>query len=255
MVATSGLPPTLSFQVLTRSRDQQVTAFQQQPTISRNLEAFQANAANITTVDQLLDDRRSLEVVLSSFQLEDQINSRALIRKILTEPPDERGSLANRLLDPRYRTLADSLQGLAAGERPFSDPSKVAEIAAGYIDNEFEKAVGENTPGIREALFFRRNIGGIESLNQLLADPTLKEVARVAVGLPEDVGALDFEQQRTRFDERIDIEKFKDEKFVDAFLRRYLIRIELEQPQFDPITSLVTSIRPFGVPGNVNIVV
>ncbi len=258
MTTIAGLSPTLSYQVLQRSQERQLEAFAEQPVIKRNLDAFKANAPQIKTVDQLLDDRRSLEVVLSAFQLEEQINARAFLKKIISEPIDDSDSLVNKLIEPRYKALAESLQGLAAGEDPFSNPAKVTEIADQYLANEFEKAVGETTPGIREALYFKRTIGDVENLSQLLANPTLKDVARVAAGLPQDILSLDFDQQQPRFEEKIDVEKLKDPKFLDTFLRRYLVRVELEQPVQDPIVDLLSPIalrRPEGVPGTINIVV
>ena len=69
---------------------------------------FREIAANTTDVESLLRDRRALQTVLEAFQLEGEIDKRGIIRKVLTEPPGEQTSLANRMVDQRWRQLAQA---------------------------------------------------------------------------------------------------------------------------------------------------
>jgi hypothetical protein len=66
-------------------------------------------ASRITDVDALLKDRRTLRVVLEAFQLESEIDKRAVLKRVLTEDPGERSSLVNRLPDPRWKALAEAV--------------------------------------------------------------------------------------------------------------------------------------------------
>lgn len=86
-------------------------------------------AARITDIDGLLRDRRTLRVVLESFQLESEIDKRATLRRVLTEDPSERTSLVNRLPDARWRALAN-----AFAERRSVDLAPAAIAAASIED-------------------------------------------------------------------------------------------------------------------------
>lgn len=259
MTIVSGLSAALGFQVINATRERQEAAFTQRPEFSRDADHFRANAPNISTVEQLLDDRRSLRVVLSAFQLESEINNTAFIRTVLEEDPGADESLVNRLADPRFGEFAVAFRGLAEGNQPLANPAFVDDVLDRFTDNEFEIFAGTNSPGIREALFFQRNIGSAETVNDILADRTLKEVARVALGFPEEIGLLDFDQQQPRFEQALNIEDFQDPEFVESFIQRFLIQTDIQNRQTDPIVSLFDTgpvgPRPFNIPGTVNVLV
>jgi hypothetical protein len=91
---------------------------------------FREAAPRIADVDALLKDRRALKIVLEAFQLESEIDKRGILRKVLTEPPDEQGSLVNRLADPRWRELARAF----AETRPVAlSTSQVAALDGGAL--------------------------------------------------------------------------------------------------------------------------
>jgi len=70
--------------------------------------AFREAAPTIADIDRLLSDRRALRLVLEAFQLEGEVDKRAMLRRVMTEDPTERTSLAARLADPRWRALANA---------------------------------------------------------------------------------------------------------------------------------------------------
>jgi hypothetical protein len=70
-------------------------------------------ASRITDVEALLKDRRALTMVLEAFQLEGEIDKRALIRRVLTEDPADEGSMVNRMVDPRWKDFATAFAARA----------------------------------------------------------------------------------------------------------------------------------------------
>lgn len=321
-----------------------------------------AQAARITDVEALLKDRKTLLMVLEAFQLESEVDKRPMLRRVLTEDPADRGSLVNRLSDPRWKQLANAfaqrraveaspealaqatpeelrkmelnrfagldflqvqaltpqqlaaldpsqvaaispeaisgletadvaalsgaqvaaltpaqmralliwqvgaiepadiptlgaaqiralapeqLTALTPGQMaaftpdqlgaftgrqagslspeqlaalseegrailarapfvpeeapaearraPLADPLLRARIRDGAMTNRFEKAMGESSPGLREALYFRRMAGEVTSVAQLMSDRALLEVTRGALGLPQSFAMLSFE--------------------------------------------------------------
>jgi hypothetical protein len=213
----------VQYQIVNAQRDRLMTQFEKQPQIKRDLAHFTEAAPNLTSVDALLKDRRSLQVVLSAFQLEDQVDSRALLKQVMTQDPTDPASLSNRLNDPRYKKLAAAIYPLSQGTKVFATAASRDAIVSGYETNEFEKYQGEQIPGMREALFFKRNAGQLTSAIQILNNKVMTEVVRVSLGLPKEIAYLSAKKQAEVFAKRIDVEKFKDSGFVDRFINRYLI--------------------------------
>ncbi len=232
------------YTLVENNRAKQLELFEKtSPLYIRNVEHFRANAANIKSVDDLLGDYQSLQVVLSAFQLEEEINKRAFLEKIMTEPFNDPESLANRLVDPRYRDLAEFLDPLNQGADPFSSPSFVDLTLARYQTNEFEKSRGEQNPAVREALYFARNAPNVTSIAELMSDRTLMKVAITWLGLPESFQALEFEQQRDRLEQSLDVTQFQDPKALDKFIDRFLVLNDINNPPqgaTNPTVSLFT---------------
>jgi Protein of unknown function (DUF1217) len=227
MTGTLGINSVAWYGVVAKNKDRQLEMFAKQPAIQKAVERFREAAPNLANVDALMKDRRSLEFVLTAFQLEDQIDTRALLKKVMTEPLDDPKSLVNRLADPRYKKLAQALQGYNSGVNPLATKPAVDAVVNAYLTNQFEKAKGEEAGGLREAMYFKRNIGAVTKLEQLMGDKPLMEVARVALGFPEKFGLLSFEQQMSRLKAKLDVKDFQDPKFVEKFVRTYLVKRDL----------------------------
>ena len=86
------------FRFIERTYDRQFITFNKSPDFQREVEYFRENAGNITTVDQLMGDRRILAVVLGAFGLGDDIDKGAFIRKVIEEGTFEGDAFANRLV-------------------------------------------------------------------------------------------------------------------------------------------------------------
>lgn len=232
-----GLGAAAAWSVLQRSGESLFARFEARRDIARDVERFRDRAAAIGSIDELLRDRRTLGFVLEAFQLESEVDKRAVVRRLLTEDPADPRSFANRMVDPRYRQINRAFGGRDGP--PLADAALVERIVRLTLTNRFEKENGEANPGLREALYFKRMIGGIETVTQLMADRALTTVARVALGLPKQFGLLEFEQQRAILERRLDPSKFKDPVWVDRFVQRYLmLNHEAAGPGADPRLAL-----------------
>lgn len=223
-----GLGAPAAWALLQRKGEALQARFEQQKTITREVERFRERAREIGSIEELMKDRRTLGFVLEAFQLESEIDKRGIVRKLLTDDPSDLRSFANRMVDPRYRQINRAFGGNEG--RPLADPRLVERIIDQTLTNRFEKAQGEANPGLREAMYFKRLIGTVSTVNQLMSDRVLTSVARGALGLPEKFGLLSFEQQKTILEKRIDFESFKDPKAVDRFVQTYLIKTQGTQP-------------------------
>ena len=191
------------------------------------VERFRSRAGEIGSVEDLMRDRRSLSLVLEAFQLEGEIDKRGIIRKLLTDDPADPKSFANRMIDPRYRMLNAAFGG--RGDAPLANPALVERIVQAAMVNRFEKAAGEGNPGLREALYFKRNIAAITSVPALMSDRALTSVATGALGLPSQFGLLDYERQRDMLAKRLDVASFSDPRAVDRLVQRYVVQAGSQQ--------------------------
>ena len=150
----------LGWRVFQNSADRQFEIFQKSPQIIRNMEHFRENIAEADTAEKLVDDRKLLTVALGAFGLEEEINKKAFIRKILEEGTDDSSSFANRLSDPRWRQFAKAFgYGNFTGAN-VGVPSFREQVANDYLERSFEVSVGEVDPNMRLAMNFRREIIG-----------------------------------------------------------------------------------------------
>jgi hypothetical protein len=222
-----GLSAPQAWSVVQRQGAALEARFATQATLTREIDRFRERAAAITDPEALLKDRRTLQFMLESYGLESEINKTAILRKLMTQNPDAEGSLANQMTDQRYRQFARDFSGWDA-QVPFRKAAAIGNIIERWQTARYEKQLGQDAPGLREALYFQRNAPGATSVLQLMSDPALALVLRVGLGLPQQFAGLEFDQQRTILEKRVDLEVFKDPRRLDAFLRRFVIRYEAE---------------------------
>jgi hypothetical protein len=229
------------WQFLKRTMDTQRAAFDAAPSRQRDIDYFRQNIGKVTTAEQLVDDRRLLSVALGAFGLDDDINSKAFIRKVLEEGTLDRGALANKLTDSRYREFSAAF-GFGNGVLPRTALSGFAdEIGSAYLRRQFETGVGESDQTMRLALTLERELPGIASRDvgedtkwlTVMGNPPLRRVFETAMGLPQSFGALDLDRQLVEFRERgerlFGLSSFVD--FADPEKQEELMRVFLARAQ------------------------
>lgn len=247
----SGSSSLLWYQLANNQKESHMKLFEAQPTTARDIETYKEEIKNVRSVDDLMKNRTLLSVTLSAFQLESEIDKYAMVEKMMTEDPEDKNSLVNRLVEPRWTKLSTALYGLNLDPDFFQNEANVNAILEGYKTNEFEKFEGESAPGIREAMYFKRLAGGVEEMSQILADKSFMHVIRVGLGLPESFQSLEYEQQKARLEKQVDIEDFKDPKQIDKMIERFLIFTEINNTDVaaNPMLSLFQPIQSGGFVG------
>ena len=209
----NGLSAEMNYRMIQDNYDRRFQAYIDSPQTTRDLDYFSEKIAEIESADDIIDDYRLKQIVMQAFGLEDLENSNHMLKRILTDDLDdeENPSLALLMNDPRFQDAATTLR-LDKGIETIQSTDVLSKITKRYLINGFEKQVGEDSIGARQALYFQRNIGEAENVFQVMADPTLKEVARLAAGLPQEVARLEFDKQVELFEKNLDVEQFQDEK-------------------------------------------
>lgn len=190
-----------------RTHARQLDALGRSPDIRREIDYFLAHAAEARTAEALVADRRLLRVALGAFGLEDEVDKRAFIRRVLEEGTLDPKALANRLADLAWREFSRALgYGDVGGLLGLSSVRQ--DIAERFRLRQFERAVGESDVNVRLALNYKREIAaavaapGPAGWFRILGSRPLRRVIEGAYGLPPDFAALDIDRQRAVLEER-----------------------------------------------------
>lgn len=236
------------WQFLKRTQEAQQSAHDNAAIIQNNIKYFRNNIAEINSAEALVSDRRLLSVALGAFGLDDDINNRYFIRKVLEDGTLKDDALANKLSDKRYLELSQ-----AFGFGDFPTPRTVLsdfpdEIISAYKTRQFEVSVGEQNSEMRLALNVERELPKLADKDMsvdakwftVMGSQPLREVLQTALGLPQSFASIDLDQQLEVFKDRAesvfgskDIAQFNNPEKMDELIRLYLARAQLAQQSFD----------------------
>ncbi|KMW59216.1 Flagellar basal-body rod protein FlgF [Candidatus Rhodobacter oscarellae] len=235
---------------LQRTRESQQEAFENSQLIQRNTTYFEENIGEIKTAEALVDDRRLLEVALGAFGLDEDINNKFFIQKILEDGTLDPDSLGNRLSDKRYFAMAEAF-GFGDFPIPNTELSDFPqEITSLYKERQFEVAVGNADTNMRLALSLDRELDTLleESTTDdgrwflVMGQPPVRQVFETALGLPSSFGSLDIDLQLTGFRDAAS-QRFGDaevSQFADPEKREELIRLFLVRSEIAAGTASIT---------------
>jgi hypothetical protein len=229
-----------SFLMATYSR--QLEALRTTSSFVRMEDYFLQNFSKIETVEDLLNDRRLLAVVLGAFGLDADINSKALIGRVLQDGTKASDALANRLSDNRYKELSKAL-GFGPGEqRRVREPGTSLEILSLFQMQQFEQSVGRQDEDLRIALFAKRQISSIAASStnndvrwlNLMGNPPVKKFMETALGLPASFGQLDIDRQLVDLKEKAqsmfgtnDLSELAQAEKMEDAIQKFLVRTQL----------------------------
>lgn len=227
---------------LSRTMEKQQATFVASAEIQRNEAYFREKIGSISTAEDLVADRRLLSVALGAFGLDDDINNKYFIRRVLEEGTLDDESFANKLSDKSYLSLSEAF-GFGDYKTPRTALKGFAdEILAKYETRQFEIAVGNADSSMRLALAVQRELPELaasassESTKwyKIIGSSALSEAVRTALGLPDSVRSLDVDRQLTAYRQKSeqvfgssDPSIFKDGDTLDKLVKLYLLRSQL----------------------------
>ncbi|MCV3269897.1 DUF1217 domain-containing protein [Roseobacter sinensis] len=189
IIPSSGLT---GWRFLQRTYDSQLANFSNSAQITRNTEYFLENIGKVTSAEELTSDRRLLEVALGAFGIQDDIDNRFFIRKILEEGTTANDSLANRFSDNRYKEFSAAF-GLGPGEtRQIGSEGFAENMVARFQANSFEVSTGQQDETMRIALYAQRVLVDLATPPQktqarLDAEAVAQAVSDFAAEASEDI--------------------------------------------------------------------
>ena len=233
----------VGWRFLQRTYDTQTATFNQSAQLSRATDYFADKISKVASAEDLVSDRRLLEVALGAFGLQDDIDNRFFIRKILEEGTTNSDSLANRFSDKRYKEFSAAF-GLGPNETPkIAAPDFAEKIIARFQANSFEIAAGEQDDSMRIALFAQREIPELAAEDvsndtkwfTIMGQPPMRAIFEKALNLPKSFGQMDIDQQLVVFKQRAravfgsdQVSQFSDKDVVEDLITKYVVRSQLE---------------------------
>ena len=158
---------------------------------------------------------------MKAYGLDDMVDAKAYMRKVLTEGVDDRDAFANKLTDPRFREFAAAFNFKRYGESTTVFERTRQGTVDRYIRLAFEGRVGTTSDGAELALYFQRKAPDIKSAYSILADRKLLTVVQTALGLDPSSSNMPIEKQADLIASKIDISKLSDSKELEKFLTRF----------------------------------
>ncbi len=234
----------VGLRVLTATEADQRAIFTRQPEVARDITYFTEKIAAVRTADDLVSDRRLMRVALGAFGLDEEIDKRAFIRKMVAEGTESPDAFANRFVDPRYQRLAAAFGFGNAGGARTGNTGFAQEITLAFSERQFEIAVGDSDENLRLALNFRREIKAYAGSSDpdgtawfsVMGDLPVRRVFEGAFGLPASFGQLDIDRQQADLRAQNDrtfgstsLNIFSDPAKAEAVIERFLARRAAEE--------------------------
>lgn len=180
-----------TYQLYTRDQSRVLDRLAADPVNKRLADYYRENIGKVTSVEDFMGDYRLYSYAMTAYGLEDQIDSRALIKKVLQSDLTDTSSFANQLSDERYRDFAAAFSFTAAAEEPDLTAQSNAQLQVmveGYSEHR-TKAAGAIAAN---ASYFTANIAGVTSVDDFLDDDKLFTVALEAAGIDASIASKSF---------------------------------------------------------------
>lgn len=214
--------------------DRQLEAFNNSPQIKNDAEYIKEKLSEPMSVEDFLGDQRLRRISLTSFGLDGEDWKVGFHRKVLDEVQDPESSFLTRLNNPQYTRFAEGLNPIN-GTISLSS-SQVDQIAARFVAESFEVAVGEQDNGMRLSLNYQDEINELVTDNstdetilfRLLGSVPVRTVLESALGIPTETQQLPIDRQSEILNERLksqfnlnSVQDLKDPETVERVVQRY----------------------------------
>ena len=175
--------------------------------VQQSIETFKTKVSKMEDIDELIKDRKSLQFLLSSFDLGSEINNAGKIKAILKSDVDDQNSFANRLNDKRFAELAKFVNLSKRGLANLRTASSQQTLIDKFLQNTFEKDVSGQNPDIAKAFHFLRNINDVSTTAGLLGTLQLREVVTTALRIPQEIARQSIEKQISMVEAKFDVQR------------------------------------------------
>ncbi|RYB97092.1 DUF1217 domain-containing protein [Ciceribacter ferrooxidans] len=205
---------------------------------------YQEKIQSIRTVDDLLADRRVVDVVLGAYGFDPANVSDEFLKQIFSSDLDDEKSFVNQQTDEDWAELLASFNFDGDGNLTRETVGTVQqrgsalETANMYLRQSLEESEGESNQGVRLALYFERMAPTLTDAYGLIADSALLEVFRVTYGFPSEFSSMDVDVQAKIVKKNLDLSEMQDPAKVKRLLQRFTAMYDMENSTTDPVLGV-----------------
>lgn len=234
MTGTLGLyGSTTSAYALYRVAEQKkataLDAYARIPGVAREIDYFKEKINKVGSIDELFRDRRLAGFLLTSVGLGEDVNYIAKAKRILTQQASDKKALMNVLPDSRYKSAASVLKLGEEALENLKSPETIEKLTELYVMVRHEDDLQRQQPAVPLARYFKAKAATISNAYDILGDARLRSVVTETLGLPAEIAVQPVETQAAAINQRLNLTKLQNPKFVDTFLSRYLIQTDQKQ--------------------------
>ncbi|MBP0616431.1 DUF1217 domain-containing protein [Jiella mangrovi] len=210
--------------------------------------AYNYAVPEVATMDDFLANTTLVDFALKAFGLDGEKLTSDELRAILTSDLSDPDSVAGKYDDTRYLEFAAAFNFDTDGtiERDVSRVQTVSDMLTTqdlYLRQKMEEEAGDESNGVRLALYFKRVAEDITSVYEFLADDALLEFVTTTLGLPDEFSSSDIDVQARNLEKKIDVEQLGDTEYVERMINRFLAMYDLENDTSgtDPALSILSA--------------
>jgi hypothetical protein len=219
------------------ARYQTMTA--DEPAVKTATAYYEANIGKVTSVQQFVGNYRLLSYALDAYGLGNQINSTALITKVLQGGVANPKSLANTL-GGQWQAFAAAFDFGDEGAASISTASAVKTTTSNYVEQQLEGDQGQQDPGVQLALYFQRVAPTVSSAYGILADKNLLEVVQTIFGLPAETSGSNIDAEASQISKILPMSELQDPTKLKQLTERFTAMYDLDYGPTSGSTSSLT---------------
>lgn len=213
-----------------------------QTEVQRDTDYYNKTIGTIKSVDDFMKNDRIYRYAMKAYGLEDMIFAKAMIRKVLEGGVDDEKSYANKLTDPRFKTLAKAFDFKALGAAATATEAAQKQTVDAFVRQRLESNAGEQNEGVRLALYFQRKASSVTSPYGILADKALLKVYQTAFDVSALTSAQSIETQAATVKKLLDIKDLQDPKKVEKIIQKFTAKYDIANAgasgAYDPVATL-----------------
>ncbi len=223
------LTATQLYNAITRTGSNFASTISGAPSVKQQTNYFLANIGKVTSATQLVQNSRLYNYVMTAFGLNDELNARALITKVLEGGTGTR-SFAASLNDPRYLALAEAFDFKTNGAATTKSQTTQQTTVSNYYEQMVENNAGQQNQGAQMALYFKRMAPQISSVYNILGDKTLLKVVETAFNLPSTLSLEGIDTQANEIGQLLNVSKLQNPTYLQKFIERFTASYDAQNP-------------------------
>lgn len=173
----------LTYQQYARDMSRSLKQIAAEPEVKRDKNYYEQNIGKVKSADDFLKDYRLYSYAMKAGGLQDMMNSKAFMRKVLTSDLSDGSSFVNKLSDTRFRAFAQnyafSTKSEASNNAAVQNVNQQADTVSLYLS----KVGSSSLNAISDATYYKEHIGSVKNVDDLVHDQTLLNVVMTAYGL------------------------------------------------------------------------